>query len=560
MSTDSIEEALRDGGQPIFATPPQPAPLDDEGCVSTLELSLLAHAMGMADRPADLTPPSGARRAGYLLSERDGVAWPLLAFALAEGWDTDQLNAHFADLWQVDHAVWQAIQDDEPPRSIARRWLLSPGRRLLCDLSAARLDRDRGAARFDVGSIHAAAGISASAPVGLLRRHAEAPGPALDAWRPDADNVGEAFRALHGTSDLRRAGALLWLMRRMASAPVYRTKQLSADLRQTLPQQIEAALTLAPSSGTRLDAAALLHVWGLEHRWPLARWLVSCLSASPFFGQDAEVLAARLRALPHASAPHLAQLQPLREAALLSAIMPIASSYETFGPLPLPCTEWLQRVASAPEIADTPWIEELPWPAAWRPTAPACVARRILNEQGVGWLAELPEAAFDALLQAPTSPQWFADAVFAEGAHLVPERRDALLERWRSQFAEPARIRLPMGVGLIDSLTDAEVDGLLIDLPTLVDEEARLGLLRAIGKRRQSYRDQIVDALLEQANAGSDWLRLNAVFSLVRLLGEVPRADRGHWQEALDALMGHPVIVNNVPLRREARRLGFLGG
>ena len=402
----ALQEAEHDDLSP---QPPQAEP--DEARGSTAELRAL-FACIVPSRVTELSSPrfvasvdelEAPTRAGYALHDKGGQveAVPAFAHALAqvavEGVSTETLAERFQDLSLIASDVWCSLLDGEPVRVVARKWLDSPGRRLVQDIGFLADDYE-GSAPRDTEALMRAAGLygmpvdAAAIEHRQLAEHSGSwralhcswPGGAIRLWEPADGAVTAALHILDQPSPASlRGAALTWLLQRAVHAPHYSIDGLRRDLREDLPVRLAAALQ--PSSFSRnsaeLEVAMLQHAMLLSSRnaeeralpqtvqraWGLSRWLHICFMRSPFYGgsygADEERLAIRLRALlpKQPLQPHDV-LDPVRfhsgysidsrgldfhEVVVLGGILGhYAGAGPHLSPMPLPIVNWLRRVAT----------------------------------------------------------------------------------------------------------------------------------------------------------------------------------------------------------------------
>ena len=382
----------------------------DEARKSSAELLRLIEALRpLAREPVSppqnaATPtPSVTSRAGYAIEGRPGSkdarVRPSFAEALARRVPPEQLRSSFPDLWTVDFKLWKLIVAGATEHSaLALAWLVSPGRRLIQDLTLLRhapRARTLGASDFSPESLRESAGPSpASLPdeasfLDWRELHAAVPGTLLDGWCPATEDVSAVLRILEGRRGdpvFIRGAALAWILDRAASQPFYQLDGIDRDLREDLVPVLAAAFPAAKAHGddprhaelrtvVRLETAALHHaasLGGQDHSgaalarcWGLARWLQSCSFRSPFYGGDEEALAARLRALLPTEHPARSGredvLDPSRflddgtgldlaELTLVAGATrhywPEGTAHPQLFPTPLPLVNALRRIAS----------------------------------------------------------------------------------------------------------------------------------------------------------------------------------------------------------------------
>lgn len=444
-------------------------PIDpSEGRRSSTELRRLLDTLrGAAPSP----PPPPRTRAGYAIegSPADG-AEVAPAFVVALG--GHDLRAGFPDLWAIDAALWDRL-DDAEPRELARLWLESPGRRLVQDIEALadapRAER-LGASDLSLDRIYEAAGVRemphdldalvswfAAKPRHSDRwreLHAAIPGRSLDAWAPrsTANEVPRALQIIDQGSPLGlRGAALAWLLDRAANEPFYEVEGLRRDLRDDLPSRLATALPLwlgedAASVVSRdLETLALQHAARITatdpgpttalRAWGVARWLQQCLRRSPYFGGDDEVILARLKALlpsePATPSEVSDALHPARfrldgsalDAAEIALLGGALAHYrkgseptgKTFLPTPLPLVRALSAIAVRPVRSGEDEAEAAL--AAGRNVlgwpsphlAAPLAARHVMTELNIAWMEACREAVqLETLQRFDTEPQRYA--------------------------------------------------------------------------------------------------------------------------------------------------------
>jgi hypothetical protein len=569
--------------------PPLPdlPPLDpDEARHGGLELRCLAAAMGQAKAP-ELTEPEGSLRFGYRLTgdpkNRDARAWPALAAALAQGQTDPKLTTAFDDLWAVDLQVWQAMERGAPHAEVAKLWLASPGRRLLLDPGSLMADGPVAGVDLGAESLLEAAGVPltlaadhekawlASGPPAWRALHGVVPGRIQAHWSPHpADSVGAAFDQLE-ESPLDQAAAMGWLMRRAASQRIYEIGSVSGDLRADLPLRLAAAFARPGSRG--YEHALYEHATRLLQDVPepervrctygLARWLGGLLLRSPFLGGDADVLTARLTALP-AERPPVGEdvLDPRRlgddlgTAAFLSAVANHYAEEPHLLPTPLPIVERLQKLAwsqgrTPGERPDAlGWGREDDWPWA---------ARRLCTGLSIGWWAKAPPPVvgevLDDFTQHPARRVWIAEAIYQERAELSPERVGRVLETWRAAEGGP-----PQALAILAGAVAARLDE--PEVPRALNQARASAptwqpwLLSAIAGGQRTATAGALAALTMLLSDPSDRVRLDSAVAAARLVAADEALRREH-AGALKEIFKDRFFKQNPHFQRELTRLGL---
>jgi len=320
---------------------------------SGVELRLLISALRQEPYAME---PGGAKplvRAGYFIEGERGSqearVRPAFAEALAAGRSLPELLSEFSDLWAVDFDLWQQLSSGAANhRTLALRWLSSPGRRLVQELTVLKQlagERRIGACDFSPQRLQSASGpIPSITPMpswnGPWRAlHAAIPGTALDTWQPEGGSVRAVLQILEGRRGdplFLRGAALAWVLNRAAAQPYYELDGLQRDLREDLllafvagfPSPADESRYVQHRASARLETACLLHSARLlgndrsematAQCWSLARWVQSCTFRSPFVGGDEESLAARLRALLPSAASDIPSRNDVLDPSLFS--------------------------------------------------------------------------------------------------------------------------------------------------------------------------------------------------------------------------------------------------
>jgi hypothetical protein len=212
--------------------------------------------------------------------------------------------------------------------------------------------------------------------------------------------------------------------------PHYEADDIASDLRSDLPVRLAAAL----SEGA-------LVAWGLS------RGLHRCATRSPFYSDDQELLAMRLRAhLPRdrSRAPE-ADLDPLHPA--------------RFGPDGIDIAD-LAVVAGAVAHyhCPGPYLEPVPQPLVDAPhTAPPWVARRFFTDRRIAWLADVTEPAraecLDTLVTEPERFSWLAFAIHTEAEQLSQDWLGRAADTWRALLARAEVAPTPQALATMAAAT-----------------------------------------------------------------------------------------------------------
>jgi hypothetical protein len=510
--------------------------------------------------PEPPTLDAKALRMGWIVDsgevEQEARAWPMLAKALHEG-------ATLASDWLDDLALMDAALADpasQPGRSssesLVQRWLRSPGRRLVTDLSL--LDRLRddeplaGATELTWGALTSAAGASRGAKGACAEwraLHTMLPGAAGDPeWAPevkDTANGPDAAEALflleQGETAFGRGAALAWLLNRAATAPVVQIAGLRRDVREELPTRLALLLSQDTHQERHLRTMAELEHISLRHAaliankrhpdapiaeiWHVARWIQGIVLRSPFFGGEPEGVSARLRARlpkdPPEVTPQLPALHPARfarEAAeglplgdmgvLIGLIRHLVTTNKLHDRLPGPLLEWLVKLAGRPCTKPEWAAERAPRRDGWpHPhVAPPLLARWILTQIArVPWLGaaneKAQEEAVEALGEMTEEKPWPALSIEREGGALKDSVALLAVKAWREGIGKnaPAWAVSSVGLGLVNRLEPQDWERLL-DQICAVAGEWRVKLLpRFIERARALSHEQDRSPLVERA-------------------------------------------------------------
>jgi hypothetical protein len=583
-------------------------PVDpSEGRRSTAELRRLVESLRGTAVPAPAPPRT---RAGYALEEaHEGDTRVIPAFVAALGQQTG-LREAFPDLWAIDAALWEQLEQGDIP-TLARIWLESPGRRLVQDLGALRhAPGTFGASDLSLERMGRAAGAGNPAAAGWSdwrELHLALPGAALDAWRPqaDPDPVIRALRLLEEGSPISlRGAALAWLLNRAADEPFYAVGGIRRDLREDLPIRLSTALGTWFKDDPGAAISRELETFSLHHAarlfgadtspdatraaWSVARWLQRCLGRSPFFGGDEEILAARLRAEPprlppnadalHAGRFHLDGGLDVAEIAFMAGVL---AHYQrglghTLLPTPVPIIHRLEEIAGRPvrsaeeeaDMARSAGHDALHWPPGY-PIAAPLAARKVMTELRLGWVARVGEAAqLDAIERFARSPLDNEGTVFAiqrEAAHLAPAARSRAVEVFRALDATtaPPHVLATLGVCVLEDL-DAAAARRVLDLaksgdpvwfPFVADALAVAAERLDRGLEWKAAMEHLLE-LMEDTGADTK-VRLNAaLFALRRASGTKIDGAAGLLERVV-TLVSRAPFSEHSGLRRDVRRLGL---
>jgi hypothetical protein len=372
----------------LYEEPPRLDP--DDPRASLAELRAL---VGQLPEPPSVD--TKALRMGWVVDsgegEQEARAWPMLANALHTGSPLD--GEWIDDLMLMDAALAAAVAS-QPGRassvSFVQRWLESPGRRLVTDLSLLdRLWGDEnlaGATSLTWEAFTAAAGANRGAKGACTEwraLHAMLPGDAREPeWSPPSDNAAKALFLLEqGETAFGRGAALAWLLNQAAKAPVVQIAELRRDIREELPTRLTLLLSPEAPQAPHLRAMADLEHLCLRHAaliatkrrpvapiaeiWHVARWIQGIVLRSPFFGGEPEGVGARLRARlpkdPPAVTAEFPAFHPARFArepaeglplgdmgVLIGLIRHLHTTTKLHDRLPGPLLTWLVKLAGPP--------------------------------------------------------------------------------------------------------------------------------------------------------------------------------------------------------------------
>lgn len=544
------------------------------GEVGTLvqELRFLLIALGHANECPDMTGlmPGRPFRAGYRLTAAAGEPGQIdasFAHSLSCNIAVERRAEWFDHLWGVDLELWRHLRTADT-KDLARRWLTSPGRRLVQSLEFLRIlhgGSSDGPTDVRPERLAAASGadaVFADAPPGWVDLHAAIPGVSMRRWAPkDATRaVAVAFRRLEDGSPYSLRGAAIgWLLGRAMDASIYTIDEVHRDLREDLPVRLALALPThdrpteevqespAECFVARVEELLLQHAAHIARRgppddrvrggWHIARWIHGCVTRSPFYRGDAERLHADLLSyLP--DAPTLTDpadpLDPARFGAdrlRIEDVALVAGVWAHYGPpgehlpAPPPLASALRRLATratnpAEHAAEAAYrrgeSNQLGWDAPY--FAPTWLARWLLTQWRVRWLADADDAALAECLRGleedDATLQWLAYVWQAEGAGLSAAGRHASLMGWRAlrgaaQSARgprmPPQALVSMALGLVD----------------LLDADERAGVLAAIHDAPPEWRPFLLDAWAKAAQDIDDVpLATAARGTLVTLAGD----------------------------------------
>jgi hypothetical protein len=610
-----------------------PAPGLDE-VDEELRCLLLAMGIGAAvPRPATPDFIEGQPiHAGYRLvaetNDRSQVV-PAFARALAAGLAPER-RWLFEHLWGVDLALWK-MRENGDFAHVAERWLRSPGRRLVRELTILRAMREPppderdGATDLRLAALWAASGADEAmcgpddtSPGAVRWRdlHDSIPGRRMTHWSPKLAERGVvvAFSRLErGSPFCLRGAAIGWLLGETVDRPLVEVGGIRQDLREVLPGRLAVALQLHEDPAeenfvARLEEATLLHAAFIAARdpsagrvrraWHLARWIHGCLARSPFVGEDAERLRARLLALLPAEPPAVDLDDPMHPARFgpnglrIEDVALVAGIWAHYGrdgahltPTPLPLVQAIRRLAGRPlrsgereaeESLARGTANELEWTAPH--VAPPWVARRLLTEWRIPWLPEASSEVIRECLDSLWAPEpdggppvasrfeWFAHVWRIDGpavseplqahAHGVWRRL-----RERGQIADHALASL--AIGLLARLDEHDRVAAFAAIqasgaawqPFLLDAWAE----EALRLQRPELAEPAFAALLERSQSTSNAtdVRLNAALLLLRRAATVrDRAQGANYLHRLAELAEDPPFREQTGLLRELRRLG----
>lgn len=154
----------------------------------------------------------------------------------------------------------------------------------------------------------------------------------------------------------------------------------------------------------------------------------------------------------------------------------------------------------------------LGWPSWW-PIAPPMLARYILSQWGVGWLASLDDAAFDEMLMAfqehPSEYDWLAQASIRWNGHDGWHRINALASAWNQHHAALSSFRAcVMGANLM-RLSYGRIDEIALQKrfgEATIEESPAIAreILRACFARKRHGDDWSSIAMMRMANLAND--------------------------------------------------------
>jgi len=559
---------------------------------------------------------------------------PAFAQALAAGIGPAERRWLFEHLWGVDFALWQGREGDVA--ELAVRWLRSPGRRLVRELAilqrfhqcdeGTELDgatdvglralwAASGADEERVGAAHEYAGSAR-----WLDLHRSIPGAAMARWQPKRSDraLAIAFSRLErGSPYSLRGAAIGWLLSQAVDRPLVEVGGIRHDLREVLPGRLAVAMqaeetdeemepherTFEEKFAARLEEATLLHaaliakrdpeVGRVRRAWHLARWIHGCLVRSPFVKDDEERLRAELLALlpagPLCAGVDDDPLHPARfgpDGLRIEDVSLVAGIWAHYGrqgerlvPTPLPLVRAMMRLASRPlrrgeheaeESLATGQSNELDWTAPH--VAPPWVARWMLTEWGIGWLAETSRTnpgVVDECLTAVGSSrrfEWLAYVWRGEGAMLSTEQQARAHTVWREACAGEVltgQALMSMAVGLLERL-DEDDRAAAFSAARAADVEWQPFLFDAWAEAALSVKrvDLAEPALAElgtlmAAEEENAAVRLNAALLLLRRAASVRNTELGErYLSVLAARSAAAPFAEHSGLLREIRRLG----
>lgn len=557
-------------------------------------------------------------RAGHRLVAQPGKQpdiVPVFAAALASNMPRDELVQLFDHLWGVDLELWRAL-GSESPAELARRWLVSPGRRLVQDLDLLAHLRDDveqlGATDLRLAAMWAASGaeLDPASPPSSTRwcdLHCSIPGEAMGRWQPKQSERAFTIaltRLERGSPHGLRGAALAWLLGRAVDQRHVEVDGVHQDLRATLPTHLAIALARDESEdfSARLEELLLQHAAWIAVRdtgpgkvrraWHVARWLHGCLVRSPFAPGSEESLHAEVTArLPPGQRAPIEPNDPLHPARMggpdglrIEDIALVAGAWahydregEHFEPPPLPLKNAMHRLADrlttpaemeAEASLRAGESNELGWTAPH--VAPTWLARWLLTQWHATWLARLQAPVIEECIRRlgeDAHMHWLAHVIRMEGAALDEPARALTHTTWT---------RLVESGGMAPEL----LASLAIGLQQRLDARERALAMAAIAQAPSTWQPFLYDAWAEQAlrdaklelatpaleqqlelaAAGdSAKVKLDAALLLLRRAAPLRSKDEGMaLLRRLAALARQPPLRDHQPLLRELRRLGAM--
>jgi hypothetical protein len=600
---------------------PGPEQEQEAAAAASTELRALLLALGCPLEGSRPERPSFVEgqpiRAGYRLVAQLGMQpdiAPVFAEALAADLPRAELSRLFDHLWGVDLELWRMLEDASPAE-LARRWLISPGRRLVQDLGVlARMREDLDhldATDLRLAALWAASGaeLEPASPPPSTRwcdLHRSIPGEAMSRWQPKQDERAFTIaltRLERGSPHGLRGAALAWLLNRAVDQRQVEVDGIHQDLRTTLPTHLAIALARDDSDdfSSQLEAQLLQHAAWIATRdtgpgkvrraWHLARWLHGCLVRSPFAPGSEEGLHAEVTALlPTERAPIVPDdpLHPARfgghEGMSVEDLALVAGAWahydrkgEHLEPAPLPLKNAMLRLADRLSTQGELEAErslargesnELGWTAPH--VAPPWLARWLLTQWHATWLANRQPAVIEECitrLAHDARVHWLAHVIRIEGPLLDESAKTSAHAAWSHLIGSgtmAAEQLASLGIGLLRRLDAAErrvAFGCIERAPAswqpyLYDAWAERALLDADLDLARPALERLL-ALAERAQPAK--VQLDAALLLLRRAPPIrPKAEGMALLRRLGTLAQEPPLRDHQPLLRELRRLGAM--
>lgn len=206
--------------------------------------------------------------------------------------------------------------------------------------------------------------------------------------------------------------------------------------------------------------------------------------------------------------------------------------------------------------------------------APPLVARWLMTHQRISWLehacAEAQRECLSLFEEDPTRYEWVAFAIYAEGPQLASDFRRDILPVWsrvvsatKEQLGAQGALAL-MAVGILDQLPDEDaqrVAALARDAKPNWRHRAFEALAEMAEKHRRpepwrAAMDELWTMCMDEDLDSQE--RLRAALLMLRRASASTWTERTEFLQRLASLVHRAPFDQNVPLRRELRRLGML--